>query len=377
MKLLLLLMQTHNRINKSHHHHLPRVYYYCRMDSSSSLEQDAARAVATSDLPRLRLCLEERPDLATRDDACIPLFFFVRERPRARAALLVAAILQARANTYKPTMAAAIVVLDHVATRYAEAHPPGSPMLLQTFDVDDEEEGYATTSQTPLDLAYNDDNRSICAVDIIQILLQRGLLTSTPQTVRPHWCSLLAQALWYASREPQFVARLLQAGFRLDESGNEDAFIVTACVHARPSVERAAVGLRLLLPVYAGRLRRLNDPAAVGDVMYELSLHVRAGRDVLELVDLLRALGLRLTHYVRERLGRMDTQILARIDAADATRVRSTLLARRALSQLPDDLRDRVALQASGGQPYSRRLVVVPPEVRRAHEAAAEADAQL
>jgi hypothetical protein len=331
-----------------------------------SMEQEAAIAVSTSDLPRLQLCLDVRPDLAVRDDACIP---FIQSRPLSRMTLLDAAVSQASARVYMPSFGDALSVLDWVAARYRQAHPSAAGMQLQTYDDDEIDVNvYKTTTQTPLDLVHSDravvDSRLPSYVPIIDCLLARGLLSPEMehyQNLYDH--SLLFNALWGADKAPPYVARLLEAGFRL-RGEQEYAYAITACLRGRRSIRRAKVGLRLLLSVYAGRMTRClsattaQEQQAEGhDVVYELALHVRDGRDVLPLIDLLRALGMRLTPYIRGRLTRIDPYLLPRIAEADAARVRRTLMARRALSQLPDDVRDRIASAASEGQPYSRRLI--------------------
>jgi hypothetical protein len=177
---------------------------------------------------------------------------------------------------------------------------------------------------------------------------------------------------------PELVARLLREGFRLHDNNNgvEDARAIEGCLWLRQTDEAGIAALRLLLPVYAGRMTRLStDAESVRLIVRMLRSFTPAAAAVVEALDVLRALGLRVTPYVREQLGEIDG-LLDALDASDTRRVRRTVEARRAMSQLPDDIRDRVALQASGGQSYSNQLVVVPPEVRLAHhEAAAAADA--
>jgi hypothetical protein len=94
--------------------------------------------------------------------------------------------------------------------------------------------------------------------------------------------------------------------------------------------------------------------------------------NVYRLVDVLRALGMRLTPEARAMLAQHYPGLLERVDAADAERVQRTVGVRRLLTRtigVPEgEIGDAIASWASEGAPYSQRLVVVPQAVRLRHQ---------
>ena len=95
----------------------------------------------------------------------------------------------------------------------------------------------------------------------------------------------------------------------------------------------------------------------------------------LRVLDLLRALGLRLTPDVRAvacNAGGDVAAILRAANAAAGVRAERTVVARRALDHLPGELQRRVAALASAGVPWSEGL----GRMDRAPSAAADARAR-
>jgi hypothetical protein len=346
-------------------------------------ELEASDAVRAHDRPRLQACVEQQPDLAWRDDARIPLYSgvpMVMHMPLLAIAIHHAVHASSREDTHN-----ALALLDWVAERYSAAHPKGTPMPLMIFN--NGGDVFQVRAPQELVLGHIDINGGLNAAVACMRLADKGLVSARLPHQRQ---SVLRKAIVAASRFPAVLTHLVQAGERFTpgEADNADAIVsiceafINAPYPVNVVVARLVACLRAaLLPAYAGRI---TDFEAATTRLTGLLRWLAFWRNqpLDEFVDVLRTLGLRLTPAVRAQLALLedDPNLLQRIDASDAVRVRRTLMARRALSRLPDDVRDRVALQASGGQPYAHQLIVVPPEVRRAHAAAAaaaEADAQL
>jgi hypothetical protein len=318
------------------------------------IEEDVVYALRTRDPIRLYDCLQARPDLATRDDACISLFP-TTNRPH-RMPLLAAAIY---ISVYDNDDAHH-ELLDEIATRYARAHPRGSPMRMQIAFTDTRR-----ITRTPVAWALRSFAWTPTAAAMAMRLLAYGLDDTWEDAGAHHQHSLLCCAMDVSYRHPDLITRLLQSGFRLAPHNVEDDEAIQGASHGlREGVE---AGLSALLPVYAGRMV-FTDPLYLARWLARQTL---GGLDrTLRVLDVLRALGLRLTPEVRAVLAPVEG-LLEWVDAADAVRVRRTLFARRLLgSWLPDNLRDEIASAASaaGAMPYSQQLVVVPPEVRRRHQ---------
>jgi hypothetical protein len=348
-------------------------------------ELEASDAVRAYDLPRLQACVEQQPDLAWRDDVRIPLYSGV---PMVMHMPLLAIAIHHAVHASREDTHNALAVLDWVAERYSAAHPRGTPMPLMIFN----NGGDVFQVRTPqeLVLGHIDINGGLNAAVACMRLADKGLVSARLPHQRQ---SVLRKAIVAASRFPAVLTHLVQAGERFTpgEADNADAIVsiceafINAPYPANVVVARLVACLRAaLLPAYAGRVTDFEAHNDERNVMVRLTGLLRwlafwRNQPLDEFVDVLRTLGLRLTPAVRAQLALLedDPNLLQRIDASDAVRVRRTLMARRALSRLPDDVRDRVALQASGGQPYAQQLIVVPHLVRLAHNAAAEADAQL
>jgi hypothetical protein len=293
-----------------------------------------------------------RPDLATSDAAC------VRQSNTDRHALRMPllAVATYRAMYHNDGMP----LLEEVAARYASTHPKGSPMRMQ-FSYDGYDGPY---EHTPMSWAASFRTPRWLAVN--QRLLDFGL--TDPSNSEQQSGSVLYNALWHCYEHPHFIERLLREGFRLSEA--EDAPAVAVCMNA-PAPRLAVIALRTLLPVYAGRMV-FAEP---GEIVLWLQMYEPRWQlepaTAFPVVDVLRALGLRLSRAARALMSRVPG-LLARVDAADAERVQRTVGVRRLLTRtigVPEgEIGDAIASWASEGAGHSQRLVVVPPAVRRRHQ---------
>jgi hypothetical protein len=302
------------------------------------VETEASDALRAHDLARLLLCLEARPALATSDAPDIQLDTAITRR-MMRMPLLAAAIYHAVLDP------AGMPLLNEVAARYASTHRQRAMHMRFQYQL--------AFVRTPLSWLVYHGMWSPQKVATGMCLLDHGLTDVSNVADMRH--GVLCDALWGAYTYPQFIARMLRAGIRLEPGEDEDA--ITYCLGSR-TLDQAEASLRTLLPVYAGRMVLPIDIA-----QWVAIFAGRRGSSVVQifrLLDVLRALGLRLTPAVREVLARVEG-LLAMADAADAERVRRTLLARRMLSRSIGvrELSDAIASVASEGETHSHQLVVV------------------